>query len=80
MCIRDSFSRVDPQGLHVVPFKKPTPEELDHDFLLFFLKIIIVVTNIIHNRLMGQVKNPCSGLIDKITVMRNIKDGSTVAV
>ena len=24
---------MDPQGLHVVPFKKPTTEELDHDFL-----------------------------------------------
>ncbi len=45
-----------------------------------FLQIIIVVTNIIHNRLMGQVKNPCSGLINKITVMRNIEDGSAVAV
>ena len=29
---------------------------------------------------MGQVKNPCSGLINKITVMRNIEDGSAVAV
>ena len=48
--------------------------------LLFFLQIIIVVTNIIHNRLMGQVKNPCSSLINKITVMRNIEDGSAVAV
>ena len=32
-CVKHVFSRVDPQGLHVVPFKKPTPEELDHDFL-----------------------------------------------
>lgn len=32
-CVKHVFSRVDPQGLHVVPFKKPTSEELDHDFL-----------------------------------------------
>lgn len=32
-CVKHVFSRVDPQGLHVVPFKKPTIEELDHDFL-----------------------------------------------
>lgn len=32
-CVKHVFSRVDPQGLHVVPFKKPTTEELDHDFL-----------------------------------------------
>ncbi len=32
-CVKHVFSRVDPQGLHVIPFKKPTSEELDHDFL-----------------------------------------------
>lgn len=32
-CVRHVFSRVDPQGLHVVPFKKPSADELDHDFL-----------------------------------------------
>ena len=32
-CVKHVFSQVDPQGLHVVPFKKPTTEELDHDFL-----------------------------------------------
>jgi PPK2 family polyphosphate:nucleotide phosphotransferase len=32
-CIESVFSRVDPQGIHVVSFKKPTEEELAHDFL-----------------------------------------------
>lgn len=32
-CVKHVFSRVDPQGIHVVPFKKPTQEELDRDFL-----------------------------------------------
>ena len=32
-CIESVFSRVDPQGIHVVPFKKPTEEELSRDFL-----------------------------------------------
>ncbi len=32
-CVKHVFSRVDPQGIHVVPFKKPSAEELDHDFL-----------------------------------------------
>ena len=32
-CVKHVFSKVDPQGIHVVPFKKPTQEELDHDFL-----------------------------------------------
>ncbi len=32
-CVRNVFSCIDPQGVHVVPFKKPTAEELDHDFL-----------------------------------------------
>ena len=27
------FSGVNPQGMHVVSFKQPSPEELDHDFL-----------------------------------------------
>ena len=32
-CIKHVFSRVDPQGLNVVPFKKPNERELAHDFL-----------------------------------------------
>jgi PPK2 family polyphosphate:nucleotide phosphotransferase len=31
--IRHIFSGVNPQGCQVTPFKAPTPEELDHDFL-----------------------------------------------
>lgn len=32
-CIKHVFSRVDPQGLNVVSFKKPSEEALAHDFL-----------------------------------------------
>jgi len=32
-CIRNVFSRIDPQGIHVCSFKKPSAEELAHDFL-----------------------------------------------
>lgn len=32
-CVKHVFSRIDPQGLRVIPFKKPTEEELAHDFL-----------------------------------------------
>lgn len=32
-CIRSVFSRIDPQGVNVRSFKKPTEEELAHDFL-----------------------------------------------
>jgi PPK2 family polyphosphate:nucleotide phosphotransferase len=31
--IRHAAGLVDPQGLHIASFKKPTPEELEHDFL-----------------------------------------------
>ena len=31
--IRHAAGLVDPMGLHITSFKKPTPEELDHDFL-----------------------------------------------
>ncbi len=31
--IRAVFSGINPQGVHVVSFKVPTPEELDHDYL-----------------------------------------------
>lgn len=32
-CVRSVFSSVDPQGVNVKAFKKPTEEELAHDFL-----------------------------------------------
>ncbi len=32
-CIKHVFSRIDPQGIHVCAFKKPSEEELAHDFL-----------------------------------------------
>lgn len=32
-CIKHVFSHIDPQGIHVRSFKKPTDEELAHDFL-----------------------------------------------
>jgi PPK2 family polyphosphate:nucleotide phosphotransferase len=31
--IRHAAGLVDPQGLHITSFKKPSPEELEHDFL-----------------------------------------------
>ncbi len=31
--IRNVFEGVNPQGVHIVSFKKPTPEELDRDYL-----------------------------------------------
>lgn len=32
-CVKHVFSRVDPQGVNVKAFKKPTEEEVGHDFL-----------------------------------------------
>jgi PPK2 family polyphosphate:nucleotide phosphotransferase len=32
-CVRKLFSRVDPQGVKVTPFKAPSTRELSHDFL-----------------------------------------------
>ena len=32
-CVKHVFSRIDPQGIIVCPFKKPTEEELARDFL-----------------------------------------------
>ncbi len=32
-CIRHVFSHIDPQGIHVRSFKKPSEEELSYDFL-----------------------------------------------
>lgn len=31
--VKSVFSKVDPQGIHVEPFKKPSDDELAHDFL-----------------------------------------------
>lgn len=38
--IRRVFSGVNPQGVHVVSFKAPTPEELAHDFLWRVHKVV----------------------------------------
>ncbi len=32
-CVKNVFSHIDPQGLHVRSFKKPSEEELSYDFL-----------------------------------------------
>lgn len=32
-CIKHVFTGVNPQGVHVVSFKQPSKEELDHDFM-----------------------------------------------
>jgi len=32
-CVKSVFSRVDPQGIRVMSFKKPTEDEMAHDFL-----------------------------------------------
>jgi len=32
-CVKSVFATVDPQGIHVEAFKKPTEDELGHDFL-----------------------------------------------
>lgn len=32
-CVKSVFARVDPQGIHVHAFKKPTEDEMAHDFL-----------------------------------------------
>jgi polyphosphate kinase 2 (PPK2 family) len=32
-CIKHVFTGVNPQGVHVVNFKQPSKEELDHDFM-----------------------------------------------
>ncbi len=32
-CVKSVFARVDPQGITVTPFKKPTEDEMAHDFL-----------------------------------------------
>lgn len=32
-CVKNVFSRVDPQGIRVMSFKKPTEDEIAHDFL-----------------------------------------------
>ncbi len=32
-CVKHVFSRIDPQGIRVIPFKKPTLEEQSRDFI-----------------------------------------------
>ncbi len=46
----------------------------------FFLQIIIVISDIVDNRLICQIKNTGCSLVDEITVMRNIQHSSGIAV
>lgn len=39
-CVRKLFSRVDPQGVQVTPFKAPSTRELSHDFLWRVHKVV----------------------------------------
>ena len=39
-CVRKLFSRVDPQGVWVTPFKAPSTRELSHDFLWRVHKVV----------------------------------------
>jgi len=39
-CVRKLFSRVDPQGVRVTPFKAPSTRELSHDFLWRVHKVV----------------------------------------
>ena len=39
-CVRKVFSRVDPQGVQVTPFKAPSARELSHDFLWRIHKVV----------------------------------------
>lgn len=39
-CVRKVFSRVDPQGVQVTPFKAPSARELSHDFLWRVHKVV----------------------------------------
>jgi len=39
-CVRKLFSRVDPQGVRVTPFKAPSARELSHDFLWRVHKVV----------------------------------------
>ena len=52
--------------------------QLRHDIVFF--QIIIIVSNIIYNRLTCQLKDPRRRLIDKIAVMGNEKYGSGILV
>ena len=43
-----------------------------------FFQIIIVISDIIHHPLSGEIQDPRRGLVDKITVMGDIEHGSAV--
>ena len=42
----------------------------------FFLQVIIVVSDIVYQRVSSEFQNPGCGLVDEITVMGNVEDGS----
>ena len=48
-----------------------------HHGLMFF-QIIIVVTDIIHHPLSGEIQDPRRGLIDKIPVMGDVEHRTAV--
>jgi len=48
-----------------------------HHGLMFF-QIIIVVTDIIHHPLSGEIQDPRCGLVDKITVMGDVEHRTAV--
>ena len=48
--------------------------------LFFFLQIIVVISDIIYNCLIGQIQDPGSCLVDEVTVVGNIEYCSCVTV
>ena len=52
--------------------------DLGHFILLF--QIVIVIPNVIYNGLIGQIHDPGSCLVNKITVMGNIQHRTGIAV
>ena len=48
--------------------------------LILLFQIVIIITDIIDNGLVGQIHNAGSSLVNKITVMGNVEDSSCVAV
>ena len=49
---------------------------IDGGQLFLFLQVIIVVADIVYQRVSSEFQNPGCGLVDEITVMGNVKDGS----
>ena len=52
---------------------------IDGGQLFLFLQVIIVVADIV-SRVSSEFQNPGCGLVDEITVMGNVEDGSLVLV